>query len=284
MKLFELGKPLKVATIGSWKGHRAGSFDISLTDMEQMITNFKNRGLKVPIDFEHESLENKKAPAIGWVEELYIQNKELFAKVSWSEEAKELIKNGQYRYISPVYEFNSIDSVSGKGIGTTLHSIALTNTPFLSSLGEIPLKKIKNNFNKGEKMEDDKKVTNSGQTNELSNELQEKLAELEAQNAELVKENEELKIKVAELEAKISELEGENAEELVENSIKQGLVANSQKPWALNYAKSNRAGFKEYLNTLNKADITKQNNTYANSNKPKPKKDLAKMIAGVKDE
>lgn len=276
---FELAKEIKVAVIGKWKGHSAGAFEISQADLEQMIENFKNRGLSIPIDYEHESLENRKAPAIGWVDELYIKDNALYALPKWNDEARELIKNKQYKYISPVFVFNSKDAVSGKGIGTTLQSIALTNTPFLTELGEISCKE--NQFNKGDKMSQNAKVPNSdGQTNEL----QEKLAELEAQNAELVKENEELKTKVAELEAKISELEGENAEELVENSIKQGLVANSQKPWALNYAKSNRAGFKEYLNTLSKADITKQNNTYANSNKPKPKKDLAKMIAGVKDE
>lgn len=276
---FELAKEIKVAVVGKWKGHHAGPFEISQTDLEQMIENFKNSGLSIPIDYEHESLENKKAPAIGWVDELYIKNNALFALPKWNDEARELIKNKQYKYISPVFMFNSVDRVSGKGIGTTLQSIALTNTPFLTELGEISCKE--NQFNKGDKMSQNAKVANSdGQTNEL----QEKLAELEVQNAELVKENEELKTKVAELEAKISELEGENAEELVENSIKQGLVANSQKPWALNYAKSNRAGFKEYLNTLKNTDITKQNNTYANSNKPKPKKDLAKMIAGVKDE
>lgn len=274
---FELAKEIKVAVIGKWRGHLAGAFEISQTDLEQMIENFKNRGLSIPIDYEHESLENKKAPAIGWVDELYIKDNALFAVPKWNDEARELIKNKQYKYISPVFMFNSVDSVSGKGIGTTLQSIALTNTPFLTELGEISLKNLIKNHNKGESMD----LVELQKANE---ELEAKLNELQGQNAELVKENEELKTKVAELEAKISELEGENAEEMVENSIKQGLVANSQKVWALNYAKSNRSGFKEYLNTLKSSDITKQNNTYANSNKPKPKKDLAKMIAGVKDE
>lgn len=274
---FELAKEIKVAVIGKWKGHHAGQFEIDQTDLEQMVDNFKHSGLSIPIDYEHESLENKKAPAIGWVDKLYIKDNALYALPKWNDEARELIKNKQYKYISPVFVFNSKDAVSGKGIGTTLQSIALTNTPFLAELGEISLKNLIKNHNKGENMELE-------ELQKAKTELEAKLNELQSTNAELVKENEELKTKVAELEAKISELEGENAEELVENSIKQGLVANSQKPWALNYAKSNRAGFKEYLNTLSKADITKQNNTYANSNKPKPKKDLAKMIAGVKDE
>lgn len=275
---FELAKEIKVAVIGKWKGHSAGAFEISQADLEQMIENFKNRGLSIPIDYEHESLKNQKAPAIGWVDELYIKDNALYALPKWCDEARELIKNKQYKYISPVFMFNSIDAVSGKGIGTTLQSIALTNTPFLAELGEISLKNlIKNNFNKGENMELE-------ELQKANVELEAKLNELSSTNAELVKENEELKTKVAELEAKVSELEGENAEELVENSINQGLVANSQKPWALNYAKSNRAGFKEYLNTLKNTDITKQNNMFPNSNKPKLKKDLVKMIAGVKDE
>ncbi|MBZ7976903.1 phage protease [Campylobacter sp. RM12637] len=277
MKLFELGKPLKVATIGSWKGHRAGSFDISLTDMEQMITNFKNRGLKVPIDFEHESLENKKAPAIGWVEELYIQNKELFAKVSWSEEAKELIKDGKYRYISPVYEFNSIDGVSGKGIGTTLHSIALTNTPFLSGLGEIPLKKIKNNFNKGENMDLEALQQENERVVQENEQLKQSLEDLQNTNAELEAKNEELETKIAELEAKLSELEGESVAELVENSIRQGLIANSQKAWAINYAKKDMKEFRVFLNLQKKNTNALQNNLFANK-QGSQKFDIAKMM------
>lgn len=268
---FELAKEIKVAVIGKWKGHHAGAFEISQTDLEQMVENFKNRGLSIPIDFEHESLENKKAPAIGWVDELYIKDNALYALPKWNDEARKLIKNKQYKYISPVFVFNSKDAVSGKGIGTTLQSIALTNTPFLAELGEISLKNLIKNHNKGESMD-------LVELQKAKTELEAKLNELSSTNAELVKENEELKTKVVELEAKISELEGENAEELVENSIKQGLIANSQKKWALNYAKKDRVEFREYLNTLKSSDITKQNNQFANSNKGATKVNVVSMM------
>lgn len=267
---FELAKEIKVAVIGKWKGHHAGQFEIDQTDLEQMIENFKNRGLSIPIDYEHESLENKKAPAIGWVDELYIKDNALYALPKWNDEARELIANKQYKYISPVFMFNSVDRVSGKGIGTTLQSIALTNTPFLTELGEISLKNLIKNHNKGESMELE-------ELQKANEELEAKLNELQNTNAELEAKNEELEAKIAELEAKLSELEGESVAELVENSIRQGLIANSQKAWAINYAKKDMKEFRVFLNLQKKNTNALQNNLFANK-QGSQKFDIAKMM------
>ncbi|MEE6538225.1 phage protease, partial [Campylobacter jejuni] len=40
------------------------------------------------IDYEHQSLKNEKAPAAGWIKELYLENDALMAKAEFNEEAK----------------------------------------------------------------------------------------------------------------------------------------------------------------------------------------------------
>lgn len=128
---------LKLAVIGEWKGHPNGPFKLELVDLEQIKTNFENGKIDIVADFEHASLWNEKAPATGWIKELYIKDDELWAKVHWLNDALELIKQEQYKYASPVFDQHTIDQVTGEDIGWSLHSVALTNRPFLEELGEV---------------------------------------------------------------------------------------------------------------------------------------------------
>jgi phage I-like protein len=72
---------IKLAVVGSWKGHSKGPFELTLQDLEQIKTNFDNGEVDIVVDFEHASLWNEKAPATGWVKELFIKDEELWAKV-----------------------------------------------------------------------------------------------------------------------------------------------------------------------------------------------------------
>lgn len=76
------------------------------------------------------------------------------AKAEFNEEAKKYIANKQYRYLSPVFEFNSKDNKSGELVRAKLHSVALTNTPFIDELGELIANKNNIHQNKGEKMDE----------------------------------------------------------------------------------------------------------------------------------
>ncbi|GML74329.1 hypothetical protein B10628_20150 [Campylobacter jejuni] len=74
------------------------------------------------IDYEHQSLKNEKAPAAGWIKELYLENDALMAKAEFNEEAKKYIANKQYHYLSPVFGVNSKDNKSGELVRAKLHS------------------------------------------------------------------------------------------------------------------------------------------------------------------
>jgi phage I-like protein len=56
-----------------------------------------------------------------------------------TERARELLRNREYRFISPAIEWSARSKRTGKPQGTTLTSVALTNRPFLEELPQIRL-------------------------------------------------------------------------------------------------------------------------------------------------
>ncbi len=56
-----------------------------------------------------------------------------------TDRARALIKNREYRYISPAIDWGAKSKQTGKPQGTTLTSVALTNRPFLEELPQIRL-------------------------------------------------------------------------------------------------------------------------------------------------
>lgn len=266
-------KPIKVAVIGEWKGHNNGSFKVSEEDLDSMIKYFNEKKIDLVIDYEHQSLKNEKAPAAGWIKELYLENGSLMAKADFNDEAKNYIASKQYRYLSPVFEFNTKDNKSGELVRARLHSVALTNTPFIDELGELIANKnkvgrgrdaplVKSKIKKGEEM--DEKI----------NELEKNILALKDENSNLVAQNETLK-KQSEESAK------ELVNTLVDNALSSGKIANSQKEWALTYACKDLQGFKEFLQSLAACTQVPPNNLFANKNESSNQEvDVIKFMLG----
>ncbi|HHF4024355.1 TPA: phage protease, partial [Haemophilus influenzae] len=87
-----------------------------------------------PIDYEHQiihSLKNgKEAPSAGWMEYFYFTPQGIFADVRWTDKAADYIKNGEYRYISAVFAYDT------DGYIRKIFHAALTNTPALDGMEE----------------------------------------------------------------------------------------------------------------------------------------------------
>lgn len=232
-----------LAVTGEWLGHSSGAFALDISDLEKMKINFDKRKTDVVIDYEHQSLSGNEAPAAGWVKELFLKDNELWGRVEWTKKAKEYIKNKEYKYLSPVYEFYSADEKTGSIKGVTLHSASLTNTPFLDELGEIVANKSNT---KDEKMDKDKEITA----------LKAKISELESKNTSLEQKNREFESSQIALKDSI-------ANKTVENAIIANKISSTQKEWALKYAKSDIDGFNEFLNTAKVLEAP-QNNLFAN--------------------
>ena len=59
---------------------------------------------------------------------------ELWGRVLWTTEAAGAIARREYRYLSPVFRFDRPDRLTGAPVPLQMHSVALTNTPFLTEL------------------------------------------------------------------------------------------------------------------------------------------------------
>lgn len=142
----------RIGITGEWDGHNQGPFQLKKRDLESMAfyaNEQASRGVEVPADYEHATLWANEAPASGWlnngatVRELEGNGSELIGPIAWTERALGMINGKEYRYLSPTISWATTDRKSGKDVGTTLHSIALTNKPFLHELGEVRLNSIR---------------------------------------------------------------------------------------------------------------------------------------------
>ena len=244
---------VKVAVVGKWSGHLAGSLELTEKSLQEIKANFDNRLNDCVIDYEHNSLSGTENPAAGWIKSLEIRENALFAKVAWNPKARDFIEKGEYKYLSPTFQMHYKDPRSGADCGVFLHSVALTNTPFLDSLGEV--KANSNPLQKGETMD------------------KEKLEALEAENKEL---KEQLKV----AQESLGKANEQMACSLVDSALVACKITEGQKEWALSYAKRDLEGFTKFLETTQPQALP-QNNLFANSNSAKntatPEIDVVKL-------
>jgi len=93
---------------------------------------FESLGRKLAIDYEHQSFDELNTrpdglrPAAGWIGGLEIRQDGLWAvDVTWTPRAAELLRNGEYRYFSPVIFWADEERTQLAGLGP----VALTNDP-----------------------------------------------------------------------------------------------------------------------------------------------------------
>lgn len=137
-KAFEISEAretTQILPLGEWKGHKKGPFKVTTEVIKKMIENFKKGERDRVIDYEHATLSGQEAPAAGWIKRLIDGgSKGLMAVTEWNDKAKEYIAKKEYRFLSPVFTMNRKDKVTGEDTGPYLHSVALTNDPFLDQI------------------------------------------------------------------------------------------------------------------------------------------------------
>ena len=84
----------------------------------------------LPIDYDHATdfgaPEGRPAPAAGWIRELEVRAGAVWGRVEWTVRAASSIVAREYRYVSPVFQFDPKD-----GSVTRLLRAGLTNNPNL---------------------------------------------------------------------------------------------------------------------------------------------------------
>ncbi|MGD2110390.1 MAG: phage protease [Phycisphaerae bacterium] len=116
-----------------------GSFIIDDDSARMTIEAFDEHGTDLPIDYEHQTLggayssPNGQAPAAGWIKKLLAEpGVGLLAEIQWTDQAKALLANKEYRYLSPVAIIRKHDRKLA-----AIHSAALTNKPAIVGMRPI---------------------------------------------------------------------------------------------------------------------------------------------------
>lgn len=119
---------------GNIRGCKARAWRLTAEDAAALIARWKQQSTALVVDYEHQTqhaaANGQPAPAAGWITSLeWEDGRGLYASVTWTDKARDHIRAGEYRYISPVFSF---DRESGAIF--RLHSAALTNTPALDGM------------------------------------------------------------------------------------------------------------------------------------------------------
>lgn len=95
-----------------------------------VLSAFAQSGLPLPVDInhssEHKASKGDESPAVGWIERLEIVNGALWGDVEWNPKGLQAVANREYRFISPVFDFER-----GTDRIRRLCSVALVNNPNL---------------------------------------------------------------------------------------------------------------------------------------------------------
>ena len=157
-----------LAVTGKWVRGQT-EFTITRADLESIVRNFRERqNGEINVDYDHASEMPEVAaggpvPSAGRIVRLDapepargsgfgfrgsgpespVPNPEtrliLYGWFEPTPRARELLRNREYRFISPAIEWGARSKRTGKPQGTTLTSVALTNRPFLEELPQIRL-------------------------------------------------------------------------------------------------------------------------------------------------
>lgn len=265
---------------------RKGDFDVDEESFRLMQQHFKDRGIDIVVDYEHQTLDDVQAPAGGWIKELYKGEDAIIAKIEWTPKAAEYLKNKEYKYLSPVVLTRKIDKKA-----VLLHSVALTNTPAIDGMfpiiNAVDIDTLMNDKEGDNKIMDLEKLiqllglapdaTEEDVTKALA-ELQKEADKAAKAETEIVANKTVLELlelkedaKTEDVTAKImsfktggdtlvadvlalkEKLQKKETEELVMTALKEGKISASQKEWAQSYALKDPEGFKGFMEKAPKA-------------------------------
>lgn len=205
---------------------------------DTVIAKIKAKTDDTLIDYNHGSFDDEAEPeraiAAGWFHNADYRADGLYALgVKWTPRAEQFIKNKEYRYLSPLFYYNT-----ETGEVLELESVALTNTPALDGLDDL-IAALSKKHTQENTMPDPKDI--AALTVEVETEkarvasLTVERDELKTNVAALTTECDELKTKVAALEAEkvANAVATEKAQcaELLTAALTSGKVVPAQKAY-----------------------------------------------------
>ena len=213
-------KGVEIFAIGTWNGDT-----YTVDDLNHMVDAFGKIGFDPPLKLGHNSEQEEKLmkdgqPALGWIDNLFVQGGKLLADFRDMPKAVfEAIKNKRYRTVSSEIWWNFPDN--GRKFPRVLKAVALlgADIPAVTTLKPIEFKRYEGDG--GEELKvvdynnggfDDAETKKREKDMATEQELRDEIADLKTKNNSLEESNKTLGDDKAGLEGKNTKLEGENKE------------------------------------------------------------------------
>jgi phage I-like protein len=131
---------IQVVPTGKWKHPVYGEMEITPAHIAEFVQNFKNKvRLDIPINAGHDNgMSGGELRAIGWFTDAIDRGVNgLWCGVKWTEEGKQLLTQGAFKYFSPEFYEKYSDPETGKEYSHVLVGGALTNKPYFKELEPV---------------------------------------------------------------------------------------------------------------------------------------------------
>lgn len=116
-------------------------FTIERADLEAYAEYIKANPDRIPVDYDHAGAGHRggSSRAAGWFTgDAQVRDDGLWAEIRWTPKAKQEIKDGEYRFISPEFTFANKDKKTGLMTkAKELMASTLTNRPFFRQLNPV---------------------------------------------------------------------------------------------------------------------------------------------------
>lgn len=117
-------------------------FKITPKMLKDFVKNYKDDvyGTEIQVNMEHK----RGSEAVGWVQDLFVKGKRLYAEVEWTILGKDKIKNKLYKFVSAELASEYPHHKTGDLLENVFIGLALTNTPALKGQKALALSEIIN--------------------------------------------------------------------------------------------------------------------------------------------
>ena len=217
----------------------------------------------IPIDYDHATdfgaPEGRPAPAAGWIRELEVRDGAVWGRVEWTARAASSIVAREYRYVSPVFQFDPKD-----GTVTRLLRAGLTNNPnlHLTAIAASHTTAAENET-RDERMEfptqelrDLLNLDGDASVADVVAKVRELRAAADAASSQSTSTHAHDPahyVAIAEFERALTELNAlkaerarERAAHTVEDAIRAGKIVPAQREWAIAYCAADARGFQAF--------------------------------------
>lgn len=121
-----------VATNGPFK------FEVTQSDLESYAASIRAAGDRRPIDYDHTGADGGSTVAAGWFTGVAeVRPGELWAEVEWTSIAADQIRNKQFRFFSPEFDFHERDKQGVLRKAKDILAGTLTNRPFFNRMAPV---------------------------------------------------------------------------------------------------------------------------------------------------